>query len=306
MHEWILQSFMPILQEIPPLDPTHNYTLEDYLFSEEFHYTVKAVEDSMIPVHLSNTKNKKDCMMGAKLPSLINTTFPIYHPREIQVGIDETSAALPVYSGDVTGTTSEITAYSKIHTANFDPPVPTSRLKGIVQDDEGNILGLLLTYIECGETTLYRIDGQDPMYYQLRQKWVDQVSHTLERFHEHEIIWGDAKAANVLLDFDDDAYVVDFGGGYTKGWVEKEKSNSIEGDLRDLGTSSDGSLILSLSLSELIIECLPLYPSFISICTYIDRKTSAGWVFPNWAAAAFIRALRLGLTSKPEHGTLNN
>ncbi|KAJ5565344.1 hypothetical protein N7513_001586 [Penicillium frequentans] len=151
---------MPIFQELPPLDPTHKYTLEDCLFSEELHYTVEVVEDSMIHVHLSNAKNKKDCMMGAKLPSSINTTFPIYHPREIQFGIDETSAALPgihrkvfingqlqpsfykvVYSGDVTGTTREITANFKIHTANFDPTVPTSKLKGIVQDDEGNILG---------------------------------------------------------------------------------------------------------------------------------------------------------------------
>lgn len=80
MHEWILQPFMPIFQEIPPLDPTHKYTLEDCPFSEEFHYTVKVVEDKMISVHLSNTKNKKDCMMGAKLPSSINTIFPVYHP----------------------------------------------------------------------------------------------------------------------------------------------------------------------------------------------------------------------------------
>lgn len=74
-----------------------------------------------------------------------------------------------VYSGDLTSTTREITAYPKIHTANFDPTVLTSKLNGIVQDDEGNILGLLPSYIECGGTTLYRIDGQDPMYSQIRQ-----------------------------------------------------------------------------------------------------------------------------------------
>lgn len=245
---------MPIFQEIPPLDPTRKYTLEDCLFSEESHYTVKVVEDKIIPVHLSNTKDRKFCMMGAKLPSSINTIFPVYHPREIQVGSDETSTVLPgiprrvfingqpqpsfykmVYSGDLTTTTREIIAYSKIHMANFDPTVLTSKLKRIVQDDEGNILGLLLSYIECGGTKLYRIGGQDPMYSHLRQKWVDQVSHTLERFHEHNIIWGEAKAANVLLDYNDDAYLVDFGGAYTKGWVEKEKSNSIEGDLQGFG-----------------------------------------------------------------------
>ena len=53
-------------------------------------------------------------------------------------------------------------------------------------------------------------------------------------FHSHNIIWGDAKAANVLIDADEDAYLIDFGGGYTDGWVEKEKSNSTEGDLQGL------------------------------------------------------------------------
>ncbi len=32
------------------------------------------------------------------------------------------------------------------------------------------------------------------------------------------------------------------------------------------------------------------------ICTYIHRIMSAGWGFPVWAAAALIRAIRLGLT----------
>ncbi|KAJ5810604.1 uncharacterized protein N7503_002822 [Penicillium pulvis] len=210
-------------------------------------YTVKVVEEKVIPVHLSNTKNKKGCMMGAKLSPSINTIFPIYHPREIQVGIDETSAAIPgiprkvfingqlqpsfykiVYSGDVTGTTREITAYSRIHMANFDPTVLTSELNGIVQDDKGNILGLLLSYIECGGATLYRIDGQDP-------NGLIKFHTRLSAVHEPEIIWGDAKAANVLLEFNGDAYLVDFGGEYTKGWVEKEKSNSIERDLQGLG-----------------------------------------------------------------------
>lgn len=53
--------------------------------------------------------------------------------------------------------------------------------------------------------------------------------HTRLSANEHEILWGDAKAANALLDSNDDAYLVDSGGGYTKDWVEKEKFNSIEG-----------------------------------------------------------------------------
>jgi hypothetical protein len=45
------------------------------------------------------------------------------------------------------------------------------------------------------------------------------------------LIWEDEKPNNVLIDVHDDAYLVDSGGGYTKGWVDKELMNTQEGDL---------------------------------------------------------------------------
>lgn len=95
-------------------------------------------------------------------------------------------------------------------------------------------MGLLLSYIDCQGATLNCIDGRNPKYSQLRQKWLEQISHTLKHLHAHNIVWGDAKAANVLLDMDENAYIVEFGGGYTEGWVKKEDSNSIKGDIQRL------------------------------------------------------------------------
>ncbi|CAI7665446.1 unnamed protein product [Penicillium glandicola] len=241
MHDWILQPFLPIFNEISPLDPSQKYTLEDCLFAEEFHYTVQIVGDKLVPVYLSNTKNVKHHLIGARLPSSVDySAFPVYHPREVQVPISADSAALPgvprkiVYGGDMGITAREILTYSRIRLAKFDPPILTSQLEGLVQDDDGYVMGLALSYINCDGATLNCIDGRDPKFFELRQKWVDQISHALENFHSHGIIWGDAKAANVLIDANEDAYLIDFGGGYTKGWVEKEKSNSIEGDLQGL------------------------------------------------------------------------
>lgn len=254
MHNWILQPFLPIFCKLPPLDQSRKYTLEDCLFAEEFHYTVQAVADSLVPVYLGNTKGKKNNLIGARLPSSIYfdySMFPIYHPSEIQVPIDANSNFLPavphkvfirerpqpsffkiVYGGDVGITLKELLTYSKIHTAKFDTTIRTSRLDGLVQDGNGNVIGLLLSYIDCHGTTLCCIDGRNPKYSEVRQKWVNQISHTLEHLHSHHIVWGDAKAANVLIDVNGDAYLIDFGGGYTEGWVEKELSNSIDGDLQ--------------------------------------------------------------------------
>jgi tRNA A-37 threonylcarbamoyl transferase component Bud32 len=63
---------------------------------------------------------------------------------------------------------------------------------------------------------------------------VDQVTSTLTQLHKAGIIWSDAKPDNVLIDKNDDAWIIDFGGGYTRGFVEREKAGTIEGDLQGL------------------------------------------------------------------------
>jgi len=65
----------------------------------------------------------------------------------------------------------------------------------------------------------------------LKEKWVAQIEHTVAELHKNDIIWGDAKPENVLIDEDDNAWVIDFGGGFTSPWVEYENRQSREGDL---------------------------------------------------------------------------
>ncbi|EGC41696.1 conserved hypothetical protein [Histoplasma capsulatum var. duboisii H88] len=254
MHDWVLQPFVPIFRKLAPLDQSQKYTLADCLFAEEFHYTVQAVEESLVPVYLGNSNAKEHHLIGARLPSSIYmgySMFPIYHPSTIQIPIDSRSLpAVPhkvfihgrpnpsffkiVYRGDVGITLKELLTYSKIHTAKFDATVRTSRFEGLVEDDDGRVMGLLLSYIDCQGTTLQCIDGRDPRFSELRKKWLDQVTVTLKHLHSQGIIWGDAKAANILIDVNGDAYLIDFGGGYTQGWVGRENANSIDGDLQGL------------------------------------------------------------------------
>ncbi|OJD24950.1 hypothetical protein ACJ73_03686 [Blastomyces percursus] len=237
MHDWILQPFLPIFHELAPLDQSRKYTLEDCLFAEEFHYTVRAVEDSLVPVCLGNTKGKESPYWSPEIQLPINansTSLPAVPHKVFIHGLPKPSFFKLVYSGDVGITLRELLAYSKIHMAKFDATVHTSRLDGLVQDDSERVMGLLLSYIDCRGTTLRCIDGRDPKNSEFRQKWVDQISHTLKHLHSHNIVWGDAKAANVLIDVNGDAYLIDFGGGYTEGWVEKEMANSIDGDLQGL------------------------------------------------------------------------
>ncbi|ELR02450.1 hypothetical protein VC83_07166 [Pseudogymnoascus destructans] len=87
-------------------------------------------------------------------------------------------------------------------------------------------LGLLISYIDCSNTTLEGIvcDNTPKL---LRQRWAEQVTSTVRHLHEVEIVWGDAKEVNILVDINRDGWVIDFGGGFIQGCVQRE---NVEGD----------------------------------------------------------------------------
>lgn len=68
-----------------------------------------------------------------------------------------------------------------------------------------------------------------------KEKWTSQIQEILQSLHARDVIWGDAKLANVLIDeVTDDAWLVDFGGGNTQGWIERDLHGSKAGDLQAL------------------------------------------------------------------------
>lgn len=63
-----------------------------------------------------------------------------------------------------------------------------------------------------------------------RQKWASQIRDTVEQMHQIGVVWGDGKASNVIIDEEENAWLIDFGGGWTDGWVDEELADSVEGD----------------------------------------------------------------------------
>jgi serine/threonine protein kinase len=127
----------------------------------------------------------------------------------------------------------ELESYKRIGNI-LDVEVRTPRLCGVVQAGEDSCcIGLLLSWIDCQYTTLEcALRPDTPMG--LRRKWADQLTAALERLHRNGVIWGDAKPANILVDRNDDIWMIDFGGGYTRGWVEREIAGTVEGDKQGL------------------------------------------------------------------------
>ncbi|KHO10651.1 TPR repeat-containing protein [Metarhizium robertsii ARSEF 23] len=105
------------------------------------------------------------------------------------------------------------------------------RLHGVVRDGNG-LAGMLFTWINNKGVLSKARANQSSV--ELRRRWATQISDTVHILHDRNIIWGDAKAENILIDMDDNAWIIDFGGSYTLGWVDAEKAGTVEGDLQGL------------------------------------------------------------------------
>jgi hypothetical protein len=251
-YDWATAPFAPLFCQIPPLDRSRAYTLQDCLFAEQFIYTLQVAGDKLVPVQ--RHVDTESWLVGVLLPAsrpLDRTALPVYRPGDVYVLLDNHAVALPmnprkvfingsdvrffkqIPPGDVSMTVTELATYSKIRAAGLGDHVRVSRLLGFVEDEHtSRIVGLLLSYIDCQNMTLScAVRGSDRA---LLQKWLDQITHSINELHRCGIVWGDAKPDNVLVDVHNNAYLIDFGGGYTNGWVDKELNNTQAGDLQGL------------------------------------------------------------------------
>ncbi len=109
--------------------------------------------------------------------------------------------------------------------------------KGVVESAKGKVVGILMEYIPVVATLADLIkpnNGSEatPTDTARREKWAAQIEHTLGYLHGADVVWGDAKSSNIPIDDKDDAWVVDFGGGQTWGWVKTELVGTEEGICR--------------------------------------------------------------------------
>jgi hypothetical protein len=102
------------------------------------------------------------------------------------------------------------------------------RLLGYIQHKETNqVLGFLRKWIPGRR--LSKVDIATTAV-DLRQKWISQIRDSIQNLHESGLVWGDGKPGNIIIDERDDAWLIDFGGGFTKGWVDEELAETTEGD----------------------------------------------------------------------------
>ncbi|KAJ3541806.1 hypothetical protein NM208_g4429 [Fusarium decemcellulare] len=126
----------------------------------------------------------------------------------------------------------ELVSLQRIRQADPHGHIRVPRLQGYVTHAKsGAIVGLLRNWIPCGShgDTLRDIDVSE-VPTKLRWKWADHIRETVDKLHKIGVIWGGGKASDVIVDGNDDIWLIDFAGGWLEGWVDEELAGSKAGD----------------------------------------------------------------------------
>ena len=99
-------------------------------------------------------------------------------------------------------------------------------LIGLLVDENTKVEGMILEYIPDAKT----LRSIDSISLDEFEKWAAQIQGAIAYLHRNHLVWGDAKAANVLIRPDGNVVLIDFGGGHTRGWVDFPNYESVNGD----------------------------------------------------------------------------
>jgi serine/threonine protein kinase len=100
------------------------------------------------------------------------------------------------------------------------------RLNALVTDGDDRVEGMLLDYV-ANARELGKLESLSGDQY---AQWSTQIHDAITYLHNKDLVWGDAKAGNVLIREDDTVVLIDFGGGFTEGWVDLPNCGTMKGD----------------------------------------------------------------------------
>ncbi|KJZ70587.1 hypothetical protein HIM_10016 [Hirsutella minnesotensis 3608] len=258
--EWLAKAFEPLIVQLAPPSLTlagkDRPTLSQYLFPPHVVCALGATDERLQPYRLCTQDHgwsSPIVLVGNDFLEDLAQWTRLYDPSDVKICYDRPQDVLikpptrVLVDGDGNPVTCffkrfelsfgpehakrELITLKKIAVAQISPTPLICRIQGVVRDQSG-LAGILFIWIDKKGVLSQARAAQSPP--KLRRRWATQISESLEKLHRHGIVWGDAKAENILIDRNDNAWIIDFGGSYTLGWVDKERAGTFEGDLQGL------------------------------------------------------------------------
>ncbi|KAH7320627.1 hypothetical protein B0I35DRAFT_427495 [Stachybotrys elegans] len=249
--ELVADQFIPDFQRLAPkIVHAGKLTLADLATRGSFKCEYKVVNEQHIPGEVTPCiREQEDYCQDWDMRS-IQSSFPLFSPRDVEVPYSDGASINEIIPQKVfvnnkalfykscyspLDAIPEVEKYSKISASGHSQTdLRTSRLFGIVVYPNGGAKGLLYEWIQTDNPGTLTWAVEESVSKDQKEKWASQVESTVARLHGLGIIWGDVKADNVLIDMDNNAVVIDFGGGTTKGWVEHALQGTLEGDTQGM------------------------------------------------------------------------
>ncbi|EGY18689.1 uncharacterized protein VDAG_09215 [Verticillium dahliae VdLs.17] len=253
-QEWLVKPFEPLMAQFATEPPggLGIPTLAKYFFADYLVLTLDVKKEELRPrrVETQTPPRIPWVWISDELAHDLEGWTTIYPPSQVEIYYDRPQDVLirlprRVHVNDgkdtyffkpfcVGGSREEVSQelknFKQIAMANLGPKARVCRLHGVVGDGD-QLLGMLLTFVE-ERLPLHRARAFAPS--SLRQQWAAQIKDSLAALHKAGLVWGDVKPHNVLIDAEDNAWLIDFGGSYTEGWVDRQEAGTVEGDLHGL------------------------------------------------------------------------
>ncbi|KAK3681508.1 hypothetical protein LTR37_020887 [Vermiconidia calcicola] len=201
------------------------------------------VPEQALPKYLTN-KLKARWYSSSELQVLEASDQPVgtpYHPCRVRDPETRDTFFLKVVDNrQPQPVKRELDILHRIESSRLHERMRVPTLQGLVYVDgtEANsrgqrkVMGFLLTDIPSPKPLTTMLEPS--VSREMRDQWAAEAERMKEVLHENNIVWGDAKADNFMVDKDDNLWIIDFGGSYTEGWVDSELNETEEGD--NMGT----------------------------------------------------------------------
>lgn len=259
LRDWMLQPFSDIFDGLAPVpDPFDLQTLHEWYSGPTYFYGLHSEQgilgckqlvsqpelegriESQIP-RISIPKYIRNLGMpwytAADVLVLAASDEPMpYGPSRVQVG-DQTLFFKAVDKDQPQTTRRELKILKAIERKGLQKQIRVPIVFGLVgwggdhSQSRSDIMGFLQTEIESPTPLTLMLDSD--VVEDKREKWARETERMVNILHDNDIVWGDAKADNFMVDRHGDLWIIDFGGSYTDGWVDPQLMETEEGD--DMG-----------------------------------------------------------------------
>ena len=156
---------------------------------------------------------------------------PPYHPTQVRCEETGETYFFKAVDSDAPKTTKrELWHLNCIAKPDIVDKISAPRLIGFVAKNTSktHAIGFLQQDIPNPTPLTNWLEAEVPQ--RKRDAWASEAERMKNVLHEHDIIWGDAKADNFLVDENDKLWIIDFGGSWTEGWIDPEIKETLEGD----------------------------------------------------------------------------